>query len=116
MNPRWLSGEPVVVTVGPSSRADALVDRAADQVSVDWRPPPAGTENDLVRVFADPRRTGPNAEAVARMLAAGASLVDVRPAAELIGLEPGQFCHAGPPVGWDEATGPMRRALIGARL
>ena len=116
MNTRLLSAEPTVVAVGASSLADALADQAADHVSVDWRPPPAGTEDDLVRVFADPRRTGANAEAAARMLAAGASLVDVRPAAELIGLEPGQFCQAGPPVGWEQASGPMRGALIGAML
>jgi len=50
------------------------------------------------------------------MLAAGATLVDVRPAAEVVGLEPGDFCHAGPPLEWDRASGPMRGALIGAML
>jgi hypothetical protein len=50
------------------------------------------------------------------MLAAGASLVDVQPAGSLLGLEPGQFCHAGPPLSWESASGPMRGALIGAML
>jgi hypothetical protein len=50
------------------------------------------------------------------MLAAGAQLVDVRPAAEVVGLEPGRFCHAGPPITWDRASGPLRGALIGAML
>src|SRR5262249_38975155 len=47
---------------------------------------------------------------------AGAQLVDVRPAAEVVGLKPGQFCHAGPPIDWERASGPLRGALIGAVL
>lgn len=105
-----------VVAVGASVLADALAAQAVPHVRVDWRPPPAGTEEALARIAADPRRTDANAEAVARMLAATASLVDVRPAGELIGLERGQFCHAGPPLQWETASGPMRGALIGAML
>jgi hypothetical protein len=82
---------------------------------VAWAPP-AGDPDALARVFADPRRAAANAEAVRRMLAAGADLVDVRPAADVLGLVPGQFCHAGPPITWDRASGPMRGALIGAML
>ena len=111
-----LSGEPWVVSVGAAALADALDAQAARHVWVDWRPPPAGTEDALARVIADPRRVRANAEVTSRMLAAGASLVDVRPAADVIGLAPGQFCHAGPPVDWDMASGPMRGALIGAML
>jgi hypothetical protein len=70
----------------------------------------------LAAVLADPRRPAANAEAARRMLAAGATLVDVRPAAEVVGLAPGQFCHAGPPIGWQRASGPLRGALIGAVL
>jgi Protein of unknown function (DUF1116) len=111
-----LSGPPEVVTVGASALADALAAQAVHHVRVDWRPPPAGTEEALARIAADPRRAEANALAVSRMLAATASLVDVRPAGELIGLEPGQFCHAGPPLRWETASGPMRGALTGAML
>jgi hypothetical protein len=111
-----LDREPMVVAVGAAALADALSAQAAPHIRVDWRPPPAGTEDELARVSADPRRVDANAESVARMLAAGASLVDVRPAADLIGLSPGQFCHAGPPLDWASASGPMRGALIGAML
>src|SRR5262249_61993246 len=55
-------------------------------------------------------------EAGRRMLAAGGQLVDVQPAAEVVGLKPGQFCHAGPPIDWERASGPLRGALIGAVL
>jgi hypothetical protein len=111
-----LAGEPRVATVGAQLLADALTAQAAPHLAVDWRPPEPGTEEALARVLADPRRTAANAEAAARMLAAGASLIDVRHAAEVIGLRPGQFCHAGPPVEWERASGPLRGALIGAML
>jgi hypothetical protein len=64
----------------------------------------------------DPRRNEANTEAVTRMTAATASLVDVKPAAESLGLERGHFLHAGPPISWERASGPMRGALIGAVL
>jgi Protein of unknown function (DUF1116) len=111
-----LSGEPSVVAVGAAALADALAAQAAPHIWVDWRPPPAGTEDALARVAADARRESANAEVVSRMLAAGASLVDVRPAADVVGLARGQFCHAGPPVDWAAASGPLRGALIGAML
>ena len=79
------------------------------------RPLP-GTEDDLVRVLADPRRADANATAVERMLTSGAQLVDVLPASELLGLGPSDFLHAGPPIDWARASGPMRGALIGAAL
>jgi hypothetical protein len=111
-----LHGEPRVATVGVPTLADALAGQAVDHVAVDWRPPATGTAEDLVRVMADPRRVEANARAVSRMLAAGASLVDVRPAGDLLGLERGQFAHAGPPIRWEQASGPLRGALIGAML
>ena len=111
-----LHAPPPVVAVGATVLADALAEQAVPQVRVDWRPPPAGTEDALARLAADPRRASANAEAVRRMLAAGATLVDVRPAADLVDLAPGQFCHAGPPLDWSAASGPMRGALIGAML
>ncbi len=81
-----------------------------------WQPPMAGTAGDLSRVLADARRDAANAEALARMTAAGADLVDVRPAREALGLERGTFLHAGPPITFDRASGPLRGALIGAML
>ncbi|MBO0867690.1 MAG: DUF1116 domain-containing protein [Micromonosporaceae bacterium] len=118
MNPATdlLSGEPRVLAVGARLFADALGQQAAPATTVDWRPPPEHLTDQLVRLAADPRRPAANQEAAGRMLAAGATLVDVAPAAELVGLAPGEFCHAGPPVQWERASGPMRGALVGAML
>ena len=38
------------------------------------------------------------------------------PPPQALGLRPGEFCHAGPPINWDRASGPLRGALIGAML
>ena len=67
-------------------------------------------------MLADPRRDAANAEALRRMTAAGADLVDVRPAHEALGLERGTFLHAGPPIEFARASGPLKGALIGAML
>lgn len=111
-----LNDEPRVVSAGVDLFAAALAAQAVPVTTVDWRPPVDGTADDLVRVLADPRRPEANALALSRMLEAGAELVDVRPASEVLGLEPGQFLHAGPPVTWERASGPLRGALIGATL
>ncbi len=98
---RMLTETPRVATAGVDLFAQALVGQGVKVERVDWQPPLPGTEA---------------AEAAARMLGAGAELVDVRPAAEVLGLEPGQFLHAGPPITWERASGPLRGALIGAVL
>lgn len=111
-----LQAEPVVAAAGVSLFADALRDQAVPVTEVDWQPPMPGTEADLARVMGDPRRIDANALALQRMTAAEAALVDVRPASECLALERGTFLHAGPPLEWERASGPMRGALIGAVL
>jgi hypothetical protein len=103
-----------VVSVGVDLLADALADQAVDVHRVDWRPPLAGTEQDLVEIALDPLRPEANARALDRMLAVQAVLVDVLPARDAVGLEEGQFLHAGPPITWHRASGPLRGALMGA--
>ncbi len=112
-----LVNEPVVGSAGVSVFADALRAQAVTVVEADWQPPLAGVDpRDIVTVMADGRRGDANALALQRMTAAGADLVDVRPAREALGLERGTFLHAGPPIEWERASGPLRGALIGAIL
>ncbi len=113
---RLLAAPPRVVTAGAELFATALAGQAADYTTVAWQPPPEAATDPLAQVLADPRRQAANQHAVEAMLAAGAHLVDVQPAAAVVGLEPGRFCHAGPPITWERASGPMRGALIGAML
>jgi hypothetical protein len=105
-----------IVTAGVELFAETLRAQVAPSVTVDWRPPEASAVDALTAIMADRRRLPANQEAVRRMLAAQAVLVDVLPASEVLGLTRGQFCHAGPPIDWARASGPMRGALIGAVL
>ena len=102
-----------VTSAGADLFADAVAEQAVEVARVDWRPPMPGTESDLAVVAADPRRRDANERALAAMLGVTAHLVDVAPASELLGLEPGQFLHAGPPIAWERASGPLRGALMG---
>jgi hypothetical protein len=111
-----LDREPVVVSAGIGLLADALAEQAARVTKVDWRPPPADLMPALRRLAADPRREAANAEAVSALVGASPTLVDVKPASEAVHLATGEFLHAGPPIDWASASGPLRGALIGAML
>ncbi|GAA1761110.1 MULTISPECIES: DUF1116 domain-containing protein [Streptomonospora] len=117
---RLLTDDPVVVASGARLLSEALAAQAVPVADTGFRPPMAGAEGDtaadLARVMADPRRAAANAEAVRRLLAVRPRLVDVRPAGEALGLRRGSFLHAGPPVGWERASGPLRGALMGAAV
>ncbi|MEO5852764.1 MAG: DUF1116 domain-containing protein [Nocardioides sp.] len=103
-----------VVNVGADLLAEAVEGQAVPVTRVDWRPPMPDTEDDLVTLALDPLRRDANARALAAVLDVRATLVDVGPAAEVLGLEPGEFLHAGPPIAWDAASGPLRGGLMAA--
>ncbi len=111
-----LRREPHVISAGLSLLADAAELQAARVTRVDWAPPMAGTGEDLGPVLRDERRAQANERAVQRMLGVRAQLVDVVPAGIALGLQPGEFLHAGPPIDWDRAAGPLRGALMGAAV
>lgn len=114
-----LQTPPAVVTAGIDLMAQALADQAVEVVPVDFAPAAyedAAVGDALAAVLADPRRAAANAQAVERMTAVRAMLVDVVQAGEELGMKPGDFFHAGPPITWERASGPMRGALIGAMV
>jgi hypothetical protein len=103
-----------LITAGVDLFADAAERQAARVTRVEWAPPMAGTEADLATVLGDPRRDEANAAAVQRVQAVRALLVDVVPAGPALGLGPRDMLHAGPPIDWARASGPLRGALMGA--
>jgi hypothetical protein len=105
-----------VVTVGAPVFDEALAAQGVATVAVEWTPPPAGVAAAVATVAADPRLADANRTAVERMAAVRPRLVDVRQAAELVGIARRQLLHAGPPIGWEEASGPLRGAIVGACL
>ncbi|GAB1822391.1 bifunctional FdrA/YlbE family protein [Herbidospora sp. RD11066] len=111
-----LTSEPSVISVGASILAEALDQQAVAHTPVDWRPPVQGVAADLAAVMADPRRKAANEKAVGRLLSARPHLVGVKRAGDVLDLPKGTFFHAGPPIEWERASGPMRGALIGGML
>ena len=111
-----LGSPPSVVAAGVEVFSAALRAQGADVSDVDWRPPGFGAPADLAALALDRRRAAANRTAVERVLAAGSLLVDVRPAREALGLADRTLLHAGPPIDWADASGPLRGALIGACL
>jgi hypothetical protein len=112
-----LSGAGSVVTAGVALLDEALVAQGVSTRPVDWRPPVEGVGPALARIAADARTAGANATAVGRMLAAEPHLVRVRTARdEIEQLEERVLLHAGPPIAWADASGPLRGAVIGACL
>ncbi|MEO3869159.1 DUF1116 domain-containing protein [Nonomuraea sp. B12E4] len=109
-----LSAPPRVVTAGAGLLDESLKAQAVPTIPVSWRPPLPGTARALVKVLADPRRQAANELAVRRLISARPHLTRVRRASEV--LDEDTFLHAGPPIGWERASGPMRGALIGAML
>jgi len=111
-----LSAPPAIVAAGVDVFSDALRAQGAEVHDVDWRPPGFGNPADLAALALDPRRASANRTAVERVLAAGGLLVDVRPAREVLDLPDRMLLHAGPPIEWADASGPLRGAFIGACL
>ncbi|HEV7191747.1 MAG TPA: DUF1116 domain-containing protein [Jatrophihabitantaceae bacterium] len=105
-----------LITAGADLFAAAAESQATSVTRVDWAPPMPGTEADLAAVAGDRRRAAANAEAVRRVQACRAMLVDVLPAGEALGLEATQLLHAGPPIDWARASGPLRGAVMGAAV
>jgi Protein of unknown function (DUF1116) len=111
---RLMSGDVTVISAGIGLLADAAERQAARVVRIDWTPPVPGTADDLAVVMADVRRHAANIDALERVQRSRAHLVDVLPAHEALGLEPDELLHAGPPIEWERASGPLRGALMGA--
>lgn len=111
-----LSGPPHVITVGTALLQESLDAQAVPTTAVAWRPPLPGTADALARVLADPRLPAANERAVGRLTSARPQLVGVRRASEVLDLPERMFLHAGPPIDWERASGPLRGALIGAML
>jgi hypothetical protein len=105
-----------VITVGAPTLDEALAAQGVPTVPVDWRPPPSGSAAAVAAVTADPALDQANRTAIGRMAAVRPRLVDVQPAAEAVGIGRHQLLHAGPPLAWEAASGPMRGAIIGACL
>ena len=112
-----LRSDPIVAAAGIDVLADAIEAQAGLVGRAEWRPPVPGTSAALATLAADGRVRAANRVAVERLIAVQPQLVDVVPAETVVpGLEEGVLLHAGPPIEWEDCSGPLRGALIGAIL
>ncbi len=112
-----LDTEPVVATAGTDMLAASIEEQGSAVERADWRPPHEGTEAALNVLFSDDRMRDANEIAIGRMLAVRPQLVGVKVARDVfLGMTDRTFLHAGPPLEWGRASGPMRGAIIGAML
>ena len=109
-----------VINIGLRSFADSIQAAGGSVLHVAWRPPADGdvtVGRALARLMNDERIETANRTAFEAFLSARPTLVDVRPARELIpDFARRLISHAGPPIGWERMCGPMRGAVIGAIL
>ena len=114
---RLLDTDPTVVAVGADLLAAAVEEQGATVHRVDWRPPVGDSAGALATLAAAGGTFAANRIAVDRLLGVRPVLADVGTAgACLPGVNERTFLHAGPPVDWKDASGPLRGALIGALL
>ena len=112
-----LDTDPVIATAGTDMLADSIEQQGSAVSRAEWQPPPAAVVDALASLAADGRMHEANATAIGRMLAVRPQLVDVQIARDVFEqMTDRTFLHAGPPITWDRASGPMQGAIIGAML
>jgi hypothetical protein len=120
---RLLNDGPKGVNVGLKSFAETLASNGAATVQVDWRPPARGNARlaDILEKLGAPemaaRIDAANQRVVQKMIDAQPVLVDVVPAHTKAPILKGKvLLHAGPPILWNEMTGPMQASCAGAAV
>lgn len=112
-----LQNTPEVVNVGLELFARAMRDQGGHVHPVEWKPPLVEPNQQALPLFNDPTIAAANQEAVTRMMRAQPVVIGVAQARDVIpGMSDRTFLHAGPPIDWQHASGPLRGALIGAML
>ena len=107
-----------VASVGAELFADELERQGIPVERVDWRPPAGDLEGALGMLALHSERTAAaNDEALTRLQEARPLLLGIANARDVIdGLDDRTLLHAGPPIEWDEMSGPLRGAIVGAIL
>lgn len=118
---RLLDGPVSVIHLGIDAVAEGVRSSGARLTEVDFQPPAGGDPVRMARLEAlgtrRARIDASNAEALDRFLACEPQLVGVGVARDVVpGMRDGLFLHAGPPIGWERMSGPLRGAVVGGLL
>ncbi len=119
---RNLLNQPLeVIHLGLEDVVDGAEAAGRPVARVEFTPPAGGDPDRIAQLtimagFAE-RIERANELALERLLASQPQLVGVGVAREAIpGMEEDLFLHAGPPIAWDQMSGPLRGAVIGGLL
>jgi hypothetical protein len=112
-----LGREPVVATAGVDLLAETLEAQGVRAARTEWRPPVGDTGAALAALSATDRTVTANRQALTQMLEVRPQLTDIVTARDVIpAVTEGALLHAGPPIAWEDCSGPLRGALMGALL
>ena len=112
-----VSSELRIVTAGIDPIDDALINQSSIPTTIQWRLPSDPSLAPILSSIAlSDAVTKANEKALTCLTSARPHLIGIDTAANAVDLEKGTFLHAGPPIEWERASGPLRGALIGAAL
>lgn len=115
-----LNTKPRVINVGVRSFNDSIAAYQGTSVQFDWKPMAGGNKH-LIHLINELNKLEEidtmNRKVIERFKDAQPFLVDVVPAVSVIPELNGKvLLHAGPPIRYEEMTGPMQGSCIGAIL
>lgn len=119
-----MNNKPKVINIGLQSFNESIQNYGGESVQYSWKPRAGGNKKmikilDALDEFSD-EIDEENAKVIEKLKNAQPFLMDVVPAytviPELADENNKTLLHAGPPITWEEMTGPMRGSCIGAAL
>lgn len=114
---------PRVINIGIKSFTEPIIEFGGEALQFNWRPRAGGNQK-LIHILNELDKRADeidaaNEKVVERLINSQPMLTDVRPGYELIpelDTDEKIILHAGPPIKWENMTGPMQGACVGAML
>lgn len=115
-----LNSKPRIVNIGLASFTESILAYGGSTIQYDWKPL-AGGNRKLISILnqltAVETIDQSNQEVIGLMKSSQPFLMDVVPAKSAIDILNGKvLLHAGPPIKYEEMTGPMQGSCVGAVL
>lgn len=115
-----LNSKPRVINIGVQSFTDSISEYGGKSVQYDWKPV-AGGNKKLIKILNALAKIEEiekaNADVIEKMKSSQPFLMDVVPAKSVIDILNNKvLLHAGPPIEFENMTGPMQGSCIGAVL
>ncbi len=115
-----LNTKPRVINIGVESFSDVVREHGGQAVQYNWKPV-AGGNRKLIKILNQLKQIDEineqNEKVIGRFKDAQPFLVDVVPAHTVIPeLKEKVLLHAGPPIAYEDMTGPMQGSCVGATL